>query len=129
VNHPGTEAKALGLLCAGKIGGEAAYTKFLTYVMDNTTLRPQKRDGTVISVADLPKAAAAAGVDVAQWQSCVDKKETQSRFAAETAEANKFGLGGTPGTLILNKKTGKYKTVEGAYPYETFSAAIDELLK
>jgi hypothetical protein len=60
VNHPGAEAKALGLLCAGKIGGESAYTKFLTYVMDNTTKRPQKSDGTVMSVADLPKAATAA---------------------------------------------------------------------
>jgi protein-disulfide isomerase len=59
----------------------------------------------------------------------MDKKETSARFLAQTSEANKYGLGGTPGTLILNTKTGKYATVEGAYPYATFTAKIDELMK
>ena len=86
-------------------------------------------EGGVIDTAKLPEIAKLAGVDVAKWQSCVDTKELGSRFAAQTAEAQKFGLGGTPGTLILNTKTGKYATIEGAYPYTAFTAKIDELLK
>jgi predicted DsbA family dithiol-disulfide isomerase len=80
--------------------------------MENTTLRPQKRDGTVLEVSKLADAAKAAGVSVTEWQTCVDKKETNDRFASETSEAQKYGLGGTPGTLIVNMKTGKYATVE-----------------
>lgn len=129
VNHPGTEAKSLWLLCAGKLGGNEAYVKFYTYVMDNTTLRPQKRDGTVLAVEKLPEAAKAAGVDVAAWQKCLDSKETLADFSRQTLEAQKFGLWGTPGTLILDTKTGKYQTIEWAYPYETFVAKIDSLLK
>jgi protein-disulfide isomerase len=129
VNHPGTEKKALGLLCAGKVGGDAAYVKFYTYVMDNTTLRPQKRDGTIISADDLAQAATAAGVDVAKWQACVDTKATLPDFTRQTSEAQKYGLGGTPGTLIFNSTTGKYTTIEGAYPYESFVAKIEELMK
>lgn len=47
-----------------------------------------------------------------KWQSCFDNKETLTQFTAETQEARKYDLGGTPGTLILNVKTGKYATVE-----------------
>jgi hypothetical protein len=36
VNHPGTEAKALGALCAKKVGGDKAYTEFYHAIMDGT---------------------------------------------------------------------------------------------
>lgn len=124
VNHDGTEAKALGALCARKIGWDDAYVSFYRTVMDGTT-----QAGWVYPVSSLPQAAESAGVDVSAWQSCIDSKETLPEFAAETQEANGFGLGGTPGTLILNIKTGKYATVEGAYPLSTFIEKIDALMK
>lgn len=49
-------------------------------------------------------------------------------FEAETKEAQMFDLSGTPGTLILNVKTGKYTTVTGAYPLLKFTQKIDALL-
>ena len=91
--------------------------------MDGTT------QSAVYPVASLPDAAKKAGVDMMKWQACFDKKETAAEFAAETLEANGFGLGGTPGTLILNVKTGKYATVEGAYPMASFSEKIDILMQ
>ncbi len=124
VNHEWTEAKALGALCAQKLGGDKAYVAFYTTVMDGTT-----QAGGVYPVDKLKDAASKAWVDIKSWQTCLDTKELQSTFASQTAEATSLGLGGTPGTLILNLKTGKYATVEGAYPYETFTAKIDELLK
>jgi protein-disulfide isomerase len=123
VNHSGTEAKAVGTLCAKKVGGNGAYAKFYHTIMDGTT------QSAVFPVANLAQAAKTAGVDVAKWQSCFDKKETAAEFAAETQEANSLGLGGTPGTLILNVKTGKYTTVEGAYPIANFVQKIDSLMK
>lgn len=130
VDHAGTEAKALGLLCAGKVGGDEAYVKFYEHVMDNTTLRPQNRSGSVFPVASLAEAAKAAGItDVAAWQSCVDNKEMLAKFTAETNEAKSIGLSGTPGTLLFNQKTGKYTTISGAYPYENFQAAVNSLLQ
>jgi protein-disulfide isomerase len=123
VNHPGTEAKAIAALCAKKVGGDKAYISVYHAIMDGTT------QASLYPVADLPAAAKKAGIDVAKWQACFDKKETNSVFAAETLEANGFGLGGTPGTLILNVKTGKYATVEGAYPMASFAEKIDSLMQ
>lgn len=122
VNHSGTEAKAVGALCAKKVGGNEAYAKFYHAVMDGTT------QSAVFPVANLGEAAKTAGVDIAKWQACYDAKETAAEFLAETQEANGLGLGGTPGTLILNVKTGKYTTVEGAYPLANFVQKIDSLM-
>ena len=90
--------------------------------MDGTT------QSAVFPVASLPDAAKKAGVDMTKWQTSFDKKETAAEFAAETLEANGLGLGGTPGTLILNVKTGKYATVEGAYPMTSFVEKINSVM-
>lgn len=124
VNHPGTEPKAIASLCAQKVGGDEAYIKYYNAIMVGT---PDSR--TIYPVADLPKLARELKLDMNKWQKCYDDKETKDVFIAQTNEANTFKLGGTPGTLILNNTTGKYSTVEGAYPYASFTAKIDELLK
>ena len=124
VNHKWTEVKALGALCAGKIWGDGAYQRFYQGVMDGST-----NGWGPLPVDKLADIAKSASIDVAKWQKCVDAKETLPRFVAQTAEANKYWLGGTPGTLILNVKTGKYDTVEWAYPYATFKSKIDALMK
>ncbi len=124
VNHSGTEAKAIGALCAQKVGGKEAYVKFYTAI-----LSASNTSGVVYPVADLAKLAGEVGVDVQAWQSCVDNKETLALFTAQTSEAQKYNLNGTPGTLLINRTTGKYDTVEGAYPFTTFTQKIDALLQ
>lgn len=121
VNHPGTEAKALGALCAKKIGGDTAYTGFYHAVMDGT------QQGSVYPVSKLGDIARKLSLDTTKWQTCVDNKDALALFSAETAEANKYGMGGTPGTLLLNVKTGKYATVEGAYPFSSFTEKINSI--
>ncbi len=121
VNHPGTEAKALGALCAKKLGGDTAYTGFYHAVMDGT------QQGSPYPVSKLGDIAKKLSLDATKWQSCVDNKDTLAIFTAETAEANKYGMGGTPGTLLLNVKTGKYTTVEGAYPFSSFTDKITSI--
>ena len=66
-------------------------------------------------------------IDTVKWQSCLDSKSTLAQFEAETEEAKKYGMSGTPGTLLLNVKTGKYATVEGAYPFSEFVQKIASL--
>lgn len=121
VNHPGTEAKALGALCAKTIGGDKAYTAFYHAIMDGST------QGSVYSVSKLVDIAKNIKIDVKKWQTCADTKATLSQFEAETNEAQKYNMGGTPGTLLINVKTGKYTTVEGAYPMSEFVQKIDSI--
>ncbi len=124
VNHPGTTVKALSALCVQKISGNDTYVKYYHAIMDAST-----NEGGVYDVSKLGTLAKSLGLDQKVFQSCVDTKEADSVFAAQTAEAQKFGLSGTPGTLIINTTTGKYDTVEGAYPYDTFTTKIEALLK
>lgn len=123
VNHAGTEVKALGVLCANKLGGQESYSAFYNEIFANSTSR-----GDFYPVADLPALAEKIGLDKQAWQSCVDGKEFLAQFEKETAEAQKYGLRGTPGTLIFNAKNGKYTTIVGAQPYANFSRAIQSLL-
>jgi predicted DsbA family dithiol-disulfide isomerase len=118
VGHPGTEAKAIGSLCAKKVGGDKSYAAFYHAIMDGTT------QGNLFPVSGLPGIAKKIGLDVTKWQACVDNKAMATVFAAETLEAQKYGMSGTPGTLLINVKTGKYSTVEGAYPFSAFVEKI-----
>lgn len=122
VDHAGTEVKALGLLCANKIGGEEAYKKFYKTVLEGSTT------SSYYPTSKLPELAKEIGLNVSAWQSCVDNKELLAQFAKETNEAVGLGMSGTPGTLIFNRKTGAYTTIAGAYPYTQFKQAVDSLL-
>ncbi|MBP6981593.1 thioredoxin domain-containing protein [Candidatus Gracilibacteria bacterium] len=124
VNHKGTEAKAIASLCVQKISGNEKYIKYYRAIMDGST-----NEGGVYDVAKLGSLAKSIGVDEKAFQSCFDTKAVNVDFVRQTAEAGKYGLTGTPGTLIVNTTTGKYDTVEGAFPYETFTQKIDALLK
>lgn len=118
VNHTGTEAKALAALCAKQVGGDSAYISYYKAIMDGTT------QSSMFAVAKLPEIAKNLKLDVKKWQTCVDTKSTLAQFDAESSEARKYNLNGTPGTLLLNVKTGKYATVEGAYPISEFTQKI-----
>lgn len=122
VDHSGTEIKALAALCAEKVGGNESYLKFYKAIFAGSTT------SSYYQVSKLPELAKEVGLDVAKWQSCVDNKETLAQFEAETAEAKKYGMSGTPGTLIFNKNTGKYGVVKGAYGYDTFKSLVNSLL-
>ncbi len=118
VNHPGTEAKALGALCAKQVGWDKAYIAFYHAIMDGTT------QSSVYPVEKLGDIAKNIKIDQTKWQSCVSSKATLGLFDAEGAEAKKYGMSGTPWTLLLNVKTGKYTIVEWAYPFSSFVEKI-----
>ncbi len=123
VPHPGAEPKSLALLCVGKIAGAKAYNAMYAAMMERSTME------SVMPVDSIPGLAKELKVDAKAFSSCYDAKETMGEYDANTTEGNKYGVKGTPGTVIFNVETGKYKTIEGAYPYENFEQAVEELLK
>ena len=58
----------------------------------------------------------------------MDSKENIARFDAETAEGQKMGVQGTPGTVVINNQTGEYELIAGAYPASEFERVINKLL-
>lgn len=78
-----------------------------------------------VSVVEVAKVI---GLDVAKFQSCVDKGTYKDKVQSQARDAGAAGGQGTPYNIIVGAK-GETFTVSGALPYEFFKAVIDALLK
>lgn len=123
VPHEGAEPKSVALLCAAKQGGAKAYNAYFDAIMERST------QSKVMPVDELLPLAKEQKLDAKAFSACYDAKETVGEYDANTTEGQKYGVSGTPGTLIIDTETGKYQLVSGAYPIATFTAAVDALLK
>lgn len=120
--HPNATAEAVAAECAGSLGGNDAFNAYLDKVIA-VTLDP----GTA-STATLTSYAKALGIDEKLFAACIAGTAASDRVAADAAEAQSIGAQGTPFSIIVNLKTGKYDTVPGAYPIADVKAKIDALL-
>jgi len=77
-----------------------------------------------LSVNNLNQYAVELGLNKEKFNSCLDNGEKQDKVKADSSEAGKYGISGTPG-FVLNCNI----KIAGAYPYETFKSAIDSLLE
>jgi protein-disulfide isomerase len=122
VNHPGTEAKAIAILCVKEHAPSKYYSAIHEILSKNESLYDVKQLssnlGKLVSTKKL-----------AEFQSCVRGKRTKATFEKETQEAQAYQLDGTPGFLIINNTTREYTTILWAYPYDTFREAIKKLSK
>lgn len=66
--------------------------------------------------------AAKVGANVAKMKKDMDGEEVKKRIEADMAEAEKFGISGTPGFVVQGV------SIRGAYPFETFKNIIDKKL-
>lgn len=123
VPHEGAEPKSIALLCAAKQGGAKAYNAYFDAIMDRST------QSKVMPVDELLPLAKEQKLDAKAFSACYDAKETVGEYDANTTEGQKYGVQGTPGTLVIDTETGKYQLISGAYPIESFTAAVDALLK
>lgn len=123
VPHPGAEPKSLALLCAGKLGGTQAYSAYFNALMDRST------QDKVMPVDEILPLAKELKLDEKKFAACYDSKELVSEYDANTTEGQKYGVQGTPGTLLIDTESGKYQLIAGAYPFENFDKAVSELLK
>lgn len=76
----------------------------------------------------LANLAASFGADSNTIISCINNKEKADKVSATMSEGSKFGISGTPSSVIINNETGEYRLVPGAYPVETFVDYVNELL-
>lgn len=124
VPHENAEAEANALLCAGDLGGTDAYVAYYGAIFT----RSKGGNGTGFSKDDLLPLAKELKLDGKKFQACVDSKKNIEKFDAETAEGQKMGVQGTPGTVVINNETGEYELIAGAYPASEFERVIDKFL-
>ena len=84
------------------------------------------------SIADIRSHAISLGVDGKKYDDCVATVKFKDNIQANKTEGSKAGISGTPGFIVGKiDKDGNVtgQLIAGAYPYDTFKSAIEELLK
>ena len=116
--HPLAQKASEGNLCVLKLGNDK---KFFDYINKVFTSKDP-------SVANITAIAKEIGINESEFKKCLDSGEMASQVANETKEGQTlFNVNGTPGNVLINKKTGKYVVVSGAQPLSAFEAAYDQI--
>ena len=68
------------------------------------------------------------GLNQTQFDTCLDSGKRKTEITKDTADGSAAGIDGTPGFWILGPNDQKQK-ISGAYPYDTFKTAFDNMLK
>lgn len=85
-------------------------------------------DAYPVDMDSLISIATELGVDGAALKTCADEgRYTQAVNDMMNQASTLFGVNGTPGNVIIDKETGNYIVVSGAYPVDEFVNAINEL--
>ncbi|HLE49460.1 MAG TPA: DsbA family protein [Patescibacteria group bacterium] len=122
--HANAAKEAEASECANELGGNTAFWKFVNVLFTKTN-----SGGTGIALSDLPDLAKEAGVNESKFTSCLESGKYADRVKSDADTAASLGVNGTPGNILLDTKTGKTKLMPGAYPYEDFKKAIDQMLE
>jgi predicted DsbA family dithiol-disulfide isomerase len=86
-----------------------------------------------LGLTDLPQHAQAIGLDLPQFQRCLESGTYAETIRKDLAEGQKAGVTGTP-TFFLgatgpnDSKIKAVRVLTGAQPYTSFKEAIDSLL-
>lgn len=122
--NAGKEAEAAE--CARSLGNDATYYKFHDQIFAKTT-----SNGTGLALTELPVIAKNLGLNVTQFQQCLDSGKFADEVAKDMADGTAAGVSGTPSWIIgASSQDGQIEgqLIVGAQPFSVFKTIIDEKL-
>jgi len=118
--HQPAEQFALWAECVKDQKGIDGFNAFIDEMFSATSVNTS-------SVSDTIKKL---WLDEDEFNKCVSDEVHKDRVNAQTQEwRSLFGVKWTPGNVILDRETGKFVLIPGAYPTEKFIQEIEKLLK
>lgn len=120
--HTKARTEAYASECAGELGGNAAFWKYADRLFSITP----SNDG--LDLAKLPQIAADIGLPVEKFNQCLSSGKYADKVEKQYQDGVGAGGRGTPYSVIVTKDE-KIPIPEGAVPYETLKAIIEELVK
>jgi protein-disulfide isomerase len=121
--HPQARRASQAALCAGK---QDKYWDMRARILKN-------RDK--LGDEDLTAYAQATGVDMEQWAGCLETNLYAEKVEADLKDGARLGIQGTPAFVLGLTDPGDpdkiraMNLIEGAYPFEAFEQAINDLLE
>lgn len=118
--HSKAPQEAQAAECAGELGGNEAFWKFIDRIFEITP------SSNGLDLAQLPVVAGELGLDVNAFNQCLSSGKYAKKVSDSYAEAIGVGAQGTPFTLVMIG--GEAVTLPGNQPYDSMRAAIDAVL-
>lgn len=122
--HANAQKEAEATECANELGGNDAFWKYLDTLFERTT-----SNGTGFALDNLVPLAKELGLNEVKFKECFDGRTFDTHVGQDMVGGTAAGVSGTPGTILLDTKTGKTRLISGAVPYDTIKLALDEMLK
>src|SRR3989344_4400204 len=119
--HPKSRKEAVATECAASLGGNVKFWAYLDRLMEITP----SNDG--LDLAELPVIAKYVGLDVKQFQTCLDSGKFDAKIESQYQDGLASGAQGTPYSVIMSSNEPN-NTIEGAYPYNSVKQSIDKVL-
>lgn len=110
--------------CVAKFGGNDMFWKYSNEVYTKAA----NGNDAYLAVDNLIKVAGSFGANTAQVKKCVDSGEMATTITAQQNGGSSAGVNGTPGTIVISKKTGRRELIPGALPYEQVKNYIEKAL-
>lgn len=118
--HPNAQPAAEAAECAGELGGNEKFWEFSDKLFENQT---------TLGSSLYTQLAKDLKINEATFASCISSGKHTATVNAELTEGSNAGVNGTPGTFIFKGTDPEgAQLIAGALPYESFKAAIDQLL-
>lgn len=108
--------------CANELGGNQGFWNYLDKLLETTNSNDS------LDLNELPKIAAAIGLNETAFNTCLSSGKYAEFIKKSIEEAMKAGARGTPYSVII-AQDGRRVVINGAEPFESIKAKIDELLK
>lgn len=124
--HANAQKEAEAAECARSQGDDATYFKFHDQIFTQSTV-----GGTGLALTQLPVIAKNLGLNVNQFQQCLDSGKFKDEVAKDIADGTAAGVSGTPSWVVgTSSKDGQIEgqLVVGAQPFSAFKVIIDEKL-
>lgn len=117
--HANANPAALAGECVNEQAGNNGFWQFVDGIF---------ADPNPLNSQAITSVSGQIALDKSQFESCVAEKKYQKVVDEQLAGGQKAGINGTPGTVLINNKTGKTQLISGALPIEEIKKAIDAAL-
>ncbi|MFA5987566.1 MAG: thioredoxin domain-containing protein [Candidatus Paceibacterota bacterium] len=119
--HSKARKEAEATECAAALGGNDVFWSYLDRLMEVTP------SNNGLDPAELPKIAKEVGLDVAQFEKCLESGKYSQVVEDQLQDAIASGGGGTPHSIAISADDQK-APIDGAYPFDQVDKIVSGLL-
>lgn len=119
--HSKARKEAEALECAGDLGGNTGFWNYADKLFEITP----SNDG--LDMKELPNVAVSVGLDLNKFNECLGSGKFVKNVTEDLDDGAGAGARGTPYSIVI-AANGKKFTINGALPYESVKATIEQAL-